>query len=60
MDERTRRHIEYMEREFPHDPTKHVEPPELTELDKRRLDDAWAVVEEDRRRKSRDGEGGDA
>ena len=45
MDEQMRRHIEYMEREFPRDPSKYVQPPELAEDDERLLDEAWRVTE---------------
>lgn len=44
-----REHLEYMEREFPHDPTKYVEPPELTPEDERILDDVWASMRDDRK-----------
>lgn len=48
-----REHLEYMEREFPHDPTKYVEPPELTPEDERFLDDAWASLRDERKKGER-------
>lgn len=51
MDERMRRHLEYVEREFPRDPSKRVEAPELAEEDDRILTDVWSALDEDHERR---------